>query len=255
MPIHPIEKLSKYRKADTVVLLGSGSSINRLTPEAWEKIGLCDTLALNNWVYHPSFVPDFYMIEVKSYDFCIMQERLQQKWEHYQHCQYIFLKDKLVRFPDKPRCPIINILPGPADVFEYAVQHRDQKRTSQKVNALYQPHPVLFTKSYDSSVTVCLELVWRMGYKTVILCGFDIFNSLYFWSGGEEKYGRVHHLTNKAHEGKDPTLPHATAIVKDFIVDFSKRWMWEQGRELYVGHTDTALYPEIPLIDWRTHDV
>ncbi len=255
MSARPIEKLSKYRRADTAVLLGSGSSINRLTSEAWEKIGLCDTLALNNWVYHPSFVPDFYMIEVKGYDYPIVRRRLAEKWKDYRNCKYIFLKGKAVRFPDGNRCPITNVLPGDADVFEYEVQHRDRKRTSKKVDAFYTTHTTSLTKSYDSSVTVCLELVWRMGYQVVILCGFDIFDSFYFWSSGGPEYGEVHHLTNKAHEGKDPKLPHATAIVRDFIVDFSNRWMWEQGRKMYVGHTDTALYPDVPLIDWRTHVV
>lgn len=255
MPIHPIEKLSKYRKADTVVLLGSGSSIKRITPAQWKIIRDCDTLALNNWVYHPTFVPDFYMIECKHYDFQIVQRRLAQKREQYKDCRFIFPVKKKVRLKNRPPVWLREVVPWDASIFEYHAVLRDPKRRSKAVNANYKPHPRMLTKSYDASLTLALELLWVMGYKTIVLCGVDLKDSYYFWSGGEPEYGEVHHLTNKAHEGKDPHQPHATIIVKDFITDFSKRWMWNQGRKMYVGNPDTALYPEIPLIDWRTHDV
>lgn len=254
MPVYPIEKLSKYRRADTAVLLGSGSSINRITPEVWEKIRLCDTLALNNWVYHPFFVPDFYMIEVKGYDYPIVRRRLEEKQEHYQNCNFIFPAKKMVRQKELPPIPLESVVPWDSKRFVYRAALRNAKRKGS-IDARYRPHPVILTKSYDVSITIALELLWRMKYNTIVLYGVDLLDSFYFWSSGASEYGEVHHLTNKAHEGKDPTKPHATAVIKGFITDFSQRWMWGQHRQMYIGDERTLLHPEIPLIDWSTHEI
>lgn len=246
-----ITALIKHKKSDVAAILGSARSINAITEGEWEKLCLCDTLALNNWVYHPFFVPNFYMIEVKSYDFSIVKRRLQEKWAEYQHCRYIFARHKSIRMPAGNRVSIRELVPPNARVFEYDCVRRNPKRVGT-IDAKYKPQALL-TKTADASVTLALELLWRMGYKTIVLYGMDFYHRYYFWWDGDPKYGEVHQHTNKEHEGADPDTPYACLVAQDFIKDFSKRWMWEQGRGLYVGGTDTTLYPDIPLIDWNTH--
>ena len=92
-------------------------------------------------------------------------------------------------------------------------------------------------------------MIFRMGYKRIILFGVDFHNSFYFWSSGDRIYGEVHHLTHKAHENKDPNLPYGACGVMDFISDFNSKWMLPNNKKIYVGYKDTLLYPEIDYID------
>ena len=74
-----VKELIHYKSSTTAVFLGSGRSINFIAPEGWEKIKGCDIWTVNNWIYHPFIVPDFYHIEVKHYNYKLMQRRIREK--------------------------------------------------------------------------------------------------------------------------------------------------------------------------------
>lgn len=239
------------RKHNTAVLLGSGSTINDITMEEWKRIhDGTDTWTMNNWVYHPFAVPDFYVIETKWYGFDILKERLEEKKEAYSKTNFLFQRNKQIKMKDGSRSFIRDVAPPGSSVYEFDITSRDPKRLSQNINARYEYHPNKLTKSYEASLTHVLELLHRMGYHFIILYGVELNNSFYFWSDGDPKYGKVHHLTNKAHEGKKPTEPHGTIIVKDFIHSFYRRLM-EDDKYMFVGTQKTVLYPDIPLVNWK----
>ena len=55
--------LAQFRaKSPTLVVLGSGESVEEVTPSQWKLIGDCVSVGLNNWVVH-DFVPDIYCFE------------------------------------------------------------------------------------------------------------------------------------------------------------------------------------------------
>lgn len=235
------------KSSSRCVFLGSGSSINRVTPEQWKRLLCFDKWTVNNWVYHPFIVPDFYHVEVKYYNYRLIQRRLFDKQDAYRDTHFIFQNGKTIKV-DGQRLPLHEVAFEGADKYRYYVQSRDPHRTHKKFNADYAPDKII-TKSYDMSLTSVFEMMWRVGYKEVILCGVDLNNSLYFWTGGDPIYGEVHHQTNKAHENRPPESPHATHRITDFIVDFNRRWMKPHGRNMYVINEDSALYPEIPLYE------
>lgn len=232
--------LKKFKKSDTCVFLGSGSSINKITPAQWHWIQSQDVWTVNNWVYHPKIVPNFYHIESKWYDYYILKRRFEEKKKQYADCNFIFPAGKYIRMKDDRRELLSDIVFKGAKKFTYKAQARDPKRTHDILTANYKMHPSLLTKSYDMSVTLMFEMMFKFGYKEITLFGIDLYNSYYFWTNRPE-CGEVHHQTNKAHEGKDPKLPHATARIMQFIVDFNKRWMKKNKKEIFIGHEDTAL--------------
>jgi hypothetical protein len=239
-----------YKKSDTCVLLGSGPSICDISEKEWEVIHGFDSCALNNWVYHPTFVPNFYFIEVKWYNYDLIQRRLKEKFELYKDVIFFFPKGKGIRNPHtNVTVPLKDVAKGFPTRIEYNLVSRDRKRTHAIWTADYKIVPSKFTKSYDVSITNIFEFLFRMGYKKIILYGVDLTSSYYFWTGGDPKYGEVHHQWNKQHEDKDPKLPHATYKIQDFIVDFNSRWMKPEGREIMVGHKTTALYPYLRYVD------
>lgn len=239
-----------YKKSDICVLLGSGPSICDISKKEWEVLGKVDTCALNNWVYHPTFVPNFYFIETKWYGYDILQRRLQEKFEAYKNVTFFFQKGKGIREPGtKLVRPLKNVAKGFPTRIEFNVVSRDRKRTHEVYTSDYRINLSKFTKSYDISITYIFEFLYRMGYKKIILYGVDLLNSLYFWTGGDPKYGEVHHQWNKQHENKDPQEPHATYKIRDFIIDFNTRWMVPEGKEIVVGHKTTTLYPYLKYVN------
>jgi hypothetical protein len=52
----------KYKKSDTMFILGSGSSVNKFTNKHWDIISDNDSLGLNFWIAH-DFIPTFYCYE------------------------------------------------------------------------------------------------------------------------------------------------------------------------------------------------
>ena len=237
--LQTFNRLIRQRKTDNCVFLGSGDSINRITDEQWFKIKKMDIWTVNNWIYHPSIVPDFYHVEAKWYDYGILKRRFEEKKEQYGGVNFIFPKGKSIRMKDDRRVRLSDIVFEGANKFTYDSRPRDNKRTSKVFDANYKMKMKL-TKSYDMSVTLLFEMMFRFGYETITLFGVDLYNSYYFWTGRPE-CGEVHHQTNKSHEGKNPTLPHATAKIYQFIADFNERWMKKHGREIFIGHEDTLL--------------
>jgi hypothetical protein len=244
--VHTISELKS--NSNTAIFLGSGSSINEITPEQWDVLKRFDLWTVNNWVYHPAIVPHFYHIEVKHYNYKLIQKRLKEKRYLYRDVNFIFPKDKTIRLLSrKGNHYIRDVAKGFKNIFEYRGLVRNPKRTHNPFNANYIPDPVRLTKSYDMSLTAVFELMWKMNYERIVTFGIDLRDSYYFWTGGDTKYGKVHHQTNKAHENKPPAQPHATFLVKDFLIDFNRRWFRRHKKEgIFVGHISTALYPEIP---------
>jgi hypothetical protein len=239
--IHPIQELWQYKKSNVAVFLGSGISIRDITDEQWKKIFTYDVWTVNNWVYHPSVVPHFYHIELKYYDFDIVKRRFLEKHDQYKNTKFIIPENK-------PNLADALPLDFPY-IFSYKFVHRN--RLERKcIDANYDVmDSFVITKNYEASLTSMLEIMYRFGYEKIILYGVDMNNSYYFWTGGDLIYGEVHHQTNKEHEGKDPHLPHQTHHIKDFIIDFNQRFMLTQNREIFVGSTKSALYPNIKFTE------
>ncbi len=236
-----ILKLNKYKRSDVAVFLGSGRSINRISTPEWNAIKKCDVWTVNNWVYHPFIVPNFYHIETKHYGYDILQRRLHEKKKMYGKTKFIFPTGKTIKMKDGSRRVLKNVVAPEHSVFEYSMIGRDVKRTHPIFTADYVMDEFTLTKSYDMSITCIFELLYKMGYKKIITFGIDLMDSYYFWTGGDPIYGKVHHQTNKAHENKDPKEAHNTHKIKDFIFDFNDRWMKPLGKEIVVGHKDSLL--------------
>lgn len=224
------------------MVLATGESINSITDNQWDDIKSCDSVALNNFFYHPWFVPNMLAVELKKYDGPLAKERLTEKWAQWQHVKYIF--------PVNRAEYISSCLPAGAQIQTYKFTARgDHPKTNPnvKINAKFNPDDGNIYKSYDSSVTSLIHILYLMNYKNIIIYGATMRDSKYFWSSGDAKYGKVHHLFNKAHEHNDPNRPHNASHIKDYIIDFNDRHMLPAGRQIWVGDTNTALYPELEV--------
>lgn len=238
------EAFLKTKKTDTIFLIGSGSSINEITEKQWDIINSYDNMGVNNMFYHPFFIPKSLHLELKSYDWVIAKDRLEEKWElGWKNVNYIFPTERATYIADaighKNQSKIF--------VYKYAKRGKHPKvdKGHTTIDANFNPNTVIY-KSYDSSVSSIIQILYLMGYENIILWGIDMSNSKYFWTDmAPEVRGLVHDMWNKQREGKSKDLPHNASHLKNYIIDFNNRHMIPKKREIFVGHTTTALYPEL----------
>lgn len=242
-----VSHLYQYKKSSVCIFLGSGRSIKDIGKKQWKILNRFDVWTVNNWVYHPFIVPNFYHIEAKHYNYHLLKRRIEGKQNAYKNVKFIFPRGKSIGV-NKVRHLLYRIVPFESFKFDYKSNSRDIRRTHEEFNSDYSFNPICLTKSYDMSLTAIFELLFKFGYKKIITFGVDLSDSFYFWSDGEPEYGETHHKTNKEHEGKDPNHPHSTHRIKDFIIDFNQRWMKPSEGEILVGHKDTMLFPDLNYI-------
>src|SRR5271155_5733125 len=65
--------LSIVKRSDTLFILASGSSINKISPARWDMIAQHDSIGFNFWPIHP-FVPNMYFVETISTNYPQMFE-------------------------------------------------------------------------------------------------------------------------------------------------------------------------------------
>jgi len=232
-----LKDLLRQKTSDTAVYLGSGESINEITKEQWNIIKNFDTWGINNWHYHP-FVPTFFSAEVKSYNRPLWKKRQLQRLPEYQNVKYICSSNK-----NMPEFIDYSLF----DVFVYDMNKIGDERIpvpNHKIDM--NPKPNTLTCVGGVSISILMELYFRMEYKRIIMLGTDMMTGKYFWSGKPE-FGEVHEQTNKAREGKDPNLPHNTAHMKSYIINYSKKYI-----PIYICTKNTLLYPEIPFLPFES---
>lgn len=230
-----IENLNKYKRSDVAVLFGSGSSIGSLTPADWDALKRYDTWTLNDFVYHNFIFPRFYFLQPKWYDFRLLKSEFEKKKKYYKETIFLYHRDKQIDVEGQVRYP-------QEVVGEENIKIGFVLRKRRPLDANYEFDEDALTCTHNASISFCIETIFRLEYESLVLYGVDLHDSKYFWSD-PKKYPNVHHRTNKEHE---PDEPHRTYRIKDFIFDFNARRFRGQ---MFVGHKDTALYPELNYLD------
>jgi hypothetical protein len=233
--IKDFSNIYKHKKSDVAVFLGCGKGINNISKTEWKKIYEFDVWASNNWIYHPDYIPHFYHVELKQYDFEIMQRRFKQREKDYKDVVFIYHKDLVFKSFSKKF----------ENIYKYNVVRMFPKE-KQNVNAKYKMSTGNnVSHLYMSSFTSILEILYRFGYKQIVVYGCEFYTSEYFWTYWSDDLGPFHHRWNKQHEGKSSKAKYNTVHTLPFIIDFNKRWLLPEGKEMFVGNKDTLLFPEL----------
>lgn len=227
------------RESEDVILLCTGSSLNDIDDKTWKWILKQDTMAVNNFVYHPWVIPKWNHLEVKTYDFPYQQKYLDDKWElGWKNVGYIS--------PSHRADYIASCINHPAQIYTYEhIKRKDHPKDTPNfhADAKFNPDGAI-CKSYDTSVSSIIQILYLMNYTNIIVIGMDMINSKYFWTDMDIP---VHDKWNKAREGKTMDKPHNASHLKNYIIDFNERHMKPKGREIFIMTEKTALYPSLRL--------
>lgn len=252
------DPLSKLKASDTLFVLGSGASINTLSPQDWEVIGKHDTVGLNFWVLH-DFVPDTYVFEPPKdpTDRAALINNLSLRAEDYRQTQ-LFMKDG-ERFDEKELRDFLSeicAVMGQRVVLsldwelrtEAPAQFRRQLSRLDRSGWLGSARMPLPRKR--ASIFTITLMALRASYKRVVLCGVDLIDSAYFYDEfrdhligkglqvPEPQNGGGPHLTDNQQFGA-LTVSLALNILNDDILA-------PRGIELMVALKSSKLYPVLP---------
>lgn len=241
-----------YKTSDTLFILGSGPSVNLITPLQWDYIKKNNSIGFNWWLAH-SFVPTFHMFQEAGDD---MLNLLKSRHDSYKDIPFIFRGSGIAKgkldFSD-PRLEIL--LDNPVFFMnEYPIS----SSCSISPDLLYQYVSALgllikgrissFVPKWRSTVGLIMSFAYQMGYSEIVLCGCDMLSDEHFWHKEPQLY--INNAYNLPNESKimhfvDEQVSQNTVPL--YITSFSK-WMKINGNvNTYVANSNTILYPDLKV--------
>ena len=181
-----LNELSRYNQK-TFFILGSGDTINDLTPQQWEAIDKGFSVGMNKWLLH-DFIPDATSLEKDWHkDF----------YEHlYQADRLLSSKFKFLFYPsgnvnnyngfpfnfDSRIINKIRIHGGARMIssnrFELDSFHNSVNFLSNVRNKLEKQG---LNYEQKGSVYWLIQFALAAGFKHIVFCGIDLNNTKYFW--------------------------------------------------------------------------
>ncbi len=265
MNIKPLGKLdlNNYKKSDKLFVIGSGESLNNLTPEEWGEISRNDSFGFNFSLYH-KHIPTFYTIEgmkprnlnengrspVAEKFYTITKKRMHA----YKNVIKIltdmdigkvkYVKNYLHNFLDEKGFLIKTencVSRNQADL--------DLVISCFKKDGLYdESGNIKSISKIRASVSMIINVGIKLGYKEIILCGIDLNSKGYFYQN-KDIYPEIEFFASSP-----PTNVHTTLQKKDLLppIDLVIKTMNDnvckpKGIVLSIANPNSALNYFLPV--------
>jgi hypothetical protein len=258
--------LAQFRaKSSTLVVLGSGESVEEVTPSQWELIGDCVSVGINSWLVH-DFIPDIY---------CFEQVQSSLDADARDSMSTLLGREEVVN-----RAPAVLLLrphseTSPDRIIEIPSDLRDRTRVYGRTGVVTQDRrnlvrdlrqlirysakgrlPESIVLDEGMSVARVLSLGVRAGFSSIVLVGVDLNSTQYFFDinpsylarRGMEDYnpwkkrGSVH----GTEETKTRTFAAST-----FIPALAEAARQEAGTQIYISSSSSALVDHLPVFDFQ----
>jgi hypothetical protein len=245
--------LRQFKGSDSLFILGSRPSINRISDARWSEIKRHDTVGFNWWLYHP-LIPKFYFLE--SFE----REAAPEHFECYLSLARARAADyagtiKIAMELHKPGTQTVLALDSgfKQNLFaahSVAVPARDENelacafRYLQRTGSFNRAGRFSHLLKHAASLTSLLVFAVKLGYKRVVLCGIDLKTSLYFFQE-RSLYSESWEMPSAA-----ASQPHETDVQLTWRVPVSrvvaciKRLIYDPSEiQLLVESRQSALWP------------
>lgn len=211
------ERYFHEKKGDTFFVLGSGYSVNDVSDSQWDYVRQQFSIGFNNWFFHP-FIPDVYGFEQsKNQEFCKAQIEAFNKVDPALFEIPLFvhtagMSGKGTSDFDYPWADskIYKNLPLSLHTINRKILETYIKRSVSSKNLVRLLH-------YSASVAMYIDLGIRLGYKKIVLVGFDMDDPRYFYEKDQyaELAGPVLKILEEYHKntGRNKVV-HASADAK-----------------------------------------
>ena len=240
-------------------VLGSGSSIEELSPENFDTISREVSVGINAWALH-DFVPDIYAFEPVP----------ERHSDHYLTMKLLDREDVLRRKPTimflKPRNPIeveqLRMVPAALqnETFLYGrfqPYTRETKNLAGDLNMVRNLSSRKLSVLPDSGASI-VRMAWLgllLGYPRVVFAGVDLNHTQYFWEKNPsylEKFGRKSFESGQqssTHETlRSSTRAFGVLDMLSELAGFAKH----RGTKIEVVSRKSMLADFLPIHDWNS---
>lgn len=250
--------ISHYKKSDTLFVLGSGESINKLELDAWDVIKKHDTVGFNYWLIH-DFVPTYYVFEPSRNQerSIVLLRNMSLRAKDYKETPIIMKgaidSNKFVNLELVPNSLIKNFyisgdisIPGNSEKsIVKSLNYCNLLRFFAKTDGIQ----LILRKRASLSYMILFGLI--AGYKEIVLCGVDLNNTNYFYESNKDYYQSkgltiphsVH--TGTIHKTIDPD--YGILTIDKIIYILNDELLKPRGINLYIASKSSALYPRLPI--------
>ena len=240
---------AKHKTSDTLFILGSGPSLNRLSQAQVEEINSHDTFGVNLSYLKGDIRPTYQQISWEHEHPAIrtpMEESLRRRRTELRETIFFYSDKALWRFVHPRFTP--EFFPDPARVCFYFLPiairldpggdftDRDFDRTFY----------------YRGTVSLVLDLGVRLGYEKIVLLGIDPLTVHHFFDDQPEMSGYCAHLyARHARRGEtrfDSMTPKGskTQPIDRYYQVAAEYLRRRRGARLMVGTPDAFLHPALP---------
>ena len=195
-----LEEIRRKKRAETLYILGSGSSVNALDNDFWERVEPQVSVGINNWTLH-TFVPDIYAVEPVSEKHKHLVPKFAPEVNHYNHLHLLgrrsVLESNAIVICLAPRTEWENsqIMAMPPQMrartyvyYRYTPVTRARKnytrdlRSGIKMAERYSSG--LITPDSGATLFRLISMAPLLGFREIVLVGIDL-TTRYFWQEGE----------------------------------------------------------------------
>jgi hypothetical protein len=247
--------LAAYKQSDTLFVLGSGPSINRISQRRWQAIATHDSIGFNFWPYH-SFVPTFYFMEgaAGEAEAQAFVELITRRANDYRGIPKVIMDLQsgcatlLPRLPEGWRQNLFYAHTVPAIArtdgeFAQVVSYLSKR-------GVFTPETgTRYLFKHCATLSTMVTLGVKLQYKRIVLCGIDLTTSQYYWQD-QDRFPASADLRRLARDQKHATLTRfcwGNTPIDVVLEALNAQVLQPAGIELYVEHDQSALYPNIPL--------
>ncbi len=241
----------KYKKSNTIFILGSGPSINTITSEQWREIARHDSIGFNWWLLH-DFVPTFYHCEYNRKPFVVeyLMQALEKKKERYKNTIF-FISSRARKRGMHPRFIPRMFSDNPICCF-----YKYPRLIRVKSDRPFKKEDFKGRFQYRGSLNLMLYLAYRMQYKNIVLLGVDLKTAQTFYDNYKETIW-MSHLNYLPDIEERKQRMHSTMYAKPtkrhsletFIYAFDEFVLKPNNIRLYIGSKESLLYPKLPLYE------
>lgn len=250
--------------SETLFILGSGPSVNKLNSQNFEEVERGFSIGVNSWILHP-FVPNVYAFEPsESIDYLneskVLREVLARKLEEGNDSRILHLR------PHASTSEALEVLPPVLFKHRFSYYGRTALTThlvsnlERDLTRLLQAHsqerlPSQILLDSGGSVGRMVSLGIFFGFQKIVLIGVDLSHNQYFF---EDDPSYLEHLGIASYNPwKSRTKHHETQqrtnrafVATEFLGTLAKVSKARGGPEVFVANKQSLLSQVMPQYEW-----
>jgi len=253
---------------ETLFILGSGPSVNRLSSQNLDEVERGFSIGVNSWILHP-FVPNVYAFEPsESLDYLnesqVLREVLARKLELGQDSRILHLR------PHASTAQALEVLPPDSLAHRFSYYGRTALTThlvsnlERDLTRLLQAHsrerlPAEILLDSGGSVGRMVSLGIFFGFQKIVLVGVDLSRNQYFFEDDPtylEDLGIASYNPWKSrtehHETQQRT--NRAFVATEFLGALAKVSKARGGPEMFVANNQSLLSQVMPQYEWSVRD-